>query len=217
MKPLDSVVYCDNHLLVSEKPAGYLTQPAEGGGPDLETQMKAWIQKKYQKSGRVFLHPIHRLDRLVSGLVLFARTSKALSRLNIQMREQTIYRGYEALVEGVLNEQEGDLEHYLRHDSHRAIVSRANDGKAKMAQLHFRVKERRSNQTFVLIELKTGRYHQIRAQFSAIGHPILGDTRYGASALKQEGICLHCCKLGFVHPVTKEEIYFARPSSFSAI
>lgn len=209
MKYSDSVIYCDNHILVADKPAGWLTQPDGSGTPDLETAMKEYVKKKYGKPGDVFLHAVHRLDRPVGGLVLFARTSKALSRLNEQVRDGAIKRIYFAEVEGVLEPKEGQLEHLLLHGDHRAVVSTSPE--AKLARLHYRVESHKENRTRVVIELQTGRYHQIRAQFSAIGHPIVGDSRYGA---REEGqtIHLHCACLIFLHPVTKLELTFeSRP------
>src|SRR5271157_2830558 len=188
MKCSDNVIYCDNHILVADKPAGWLTQPDGSGTPDLETAMKDYIKKKYGKPGEVFLHAVHRLDRPVGGLVLFARTSKALSRLNEQVRDGAIKRTYLAEVEGVLESKEGQLEHSLLHGDHRAVVSTAKD--AKLARLHYRVESYKEYSSRVVIELQTGRYHQIRAQFSAIGHPIVGDSRYGAQG--KETIHLHC-------------------------
>ncbi len=207
MKSSDNVIYCDNHLLVANKAAGMLTQPDGSSTPDLEGEMKAWVKAKYNKPGAVFLHAIHRLDRPVSGLVLFARTSKALSRLNEQVRSGTIERTYIAEVEGAPAEEEGDLEHYLRHGSHTAIVSHAKDPEAKWASLHYRIEKKKERTSLIRIELRTGRYHQIRAQFAAIGCPIVGDHRYGA---KGEGktIRLHCTRLALTHPVTQEALFW---------
>jgi 23S rRNA pseudouridine1911/1915/1917 synthase len=197
-------LYCDNHLLVMNKPAGMSTQP------HFEEAAKEWVKAHFKKEGAVFLHPIHRLDRPVNGLVLFARTSKALSRLNEQMREGKIQRTYEAEVEGCLPQSEGALEHYLVHGSHRALLSDASDSEAKSARLTYRVVQRGSSSTKILIELQTGRYHQIRAQFAAIGHPVLGDQLYGAKR-PAEKISLRCQKLAFLHPTTKEQVVVEIP------
>ena len=205
MKSSDSVLYCDNHLLVANKAAGTLTQPDGSPNPDLETEMKAWVKAEYQKPGAVFLHAIHRLDRPVSGLVLFARTSKALSRLNEEVRNGAIERIYVAEVEGTIAKEEGDLEHYLRHGSHSAIVSNKSDPEAKWASLHYWIENRRERTTCVRIKLKTGRYHQIRAQFSAIGNPVVGDQRYGAKG-DGKAIHLHSARLALTHPVTGEAL-----------
>lgn len=195
------VVYEDNHLLVVNKPAGLLTQPSGTDQDSLEAQAKAWIKEQYQKPGNVFLGVVHRLDKPVSGIVLFARTSKALSRLNETMRNKQSKKTYLAVVEGVPNALEGTLEHYLCHDDHEARVSGAEDPDAKRACLHYRVLEKREGSALVEIELETGRYHQIRAQFSAIGHPIVGDWKYGSSQ-RGETIALHHWRLTVTHPIT---------------
>ena len=202
MKPSDNVVYCDNHILVANKPHGMLTQPDETGASSLEAELKAWVKKEFRKEGNVFLHAVHRLDKPVGGLVLFARTSKALSRLNEQVREQKIKRVYASDVEGVLQQQQGVLEHYLIHGDHAAQVVAKNHKDAKLARLSYRIQKQEAHSTHVLIELETGRYHQIRAQFAAIGHPIVGDTRYGAASAPT--LHLRCVSLSFTHPVTQE-------------
>lgn len=209
------IVFCDNHILIGIKPCGLLTQPAPSGGESLEEIAKEWVKKEYQKPGNVFLHAIHRLDRPVSGLVLFARTSKALSRLNEQQRDQEIQRVYVAEVEGILSAKEGRLDHYLIHGDHRAIVAGPNDNQAKHARLSFKLIRFKEHTTLVQIELETGRYHQIRAQFSASGHPIVGDYLYGAKTGEEKAIHLHCKKLVFEHPVTKEVVEFDAPAPFS--
>lgn len=191
MKP----IYCDNHILVLEKPPGIATQP------DFHEYAKSYIKEAFQKPGNVFLEPIHRLDKPVKGLILFARTSKALSRMNAAMREGKIKKFYFALVEGIV-EETGTLEHFLSHGEYRANI----DPNGKKAVLHFKRLEIICNKSHVEIELETGRYHQIRAQFAAIGHPILNDSKYGAHAIHQEAIALHHYKLQFPHPISKEEI-----------
>ena len=200
MKPLDNkdIIHCDNHILVVNKPPGIATQP------DLEELAKAWVKKKYQKPGNVFLHPIHRLDKSVGGIVLFARTSKALSRLQALMRERKISKTYEALVEGHLPKKEGTLKHFLVHGDHKAFV----DPKGKEAILHYTVLEEKKDTTLLSIDLTTGRYHQIRAQFSAIGHPVVGDKKYGSSCFFQNGIALRHVRMAFEHPVTQEPLQF---------
>lgn len=189
MKPL----YLDNHVLVLFKPAGIATQP------DFTKQAKQFIKEKFNKPGAVFLHPIHRLDKPVSGLVLFARTSKALSRLNESMRKGKIQKTYQAWVEGEVD-KEGILQHTLLHGDHIAIV----DPSGKEARLSYKRLGMRNGQSKVEIELHTGRYHQIRIQFSHIGHPIVGDVKYGATHQEPE-IALTHFRLAFPHP-TKEKM-----------
>lgn len=214
MGPSPDIVFCDNHLLIAVKPCGLTTQPSPDGGESLEGCAKEWVKRQYQKPGNVFLHAIHRLDKPVSGLVLFARTSKALSRLNELQRMQAIQRIYAAEVEGILPLKEGRLDHYLIHGDHRAILAKKEDKEAKHARLTYQVAQFRPHTTVVTIELETGRYHQIRAQFSASGHPVVGDMRYGAKSGNEAAIHLHCSKLAFAHPVTKEICQFESPAPF---
>lgn len=209
------ILYSDNHLLIAIKPHGWLTQPDESGRLDLETAVKKWVKKQYQKEGAIFLHCIHRLDRPVAGLVLFARTSKALSRLNEASRAGEIQRRYRAEVEGQLSKMEGTLVHFLIHGDHRAIVAKEGAREAKRAELTYRVVGSHGENVMVEIELQTGRYHQIRAQLSAIGHPVVGDLKYGASGGGDGGmIRLACVELSFTHPVAKEKLKFDWVPSF---
>ena len=215
MKLSDSeILFCDNHLLVAAKPSMLLTQPNDSSDPSLEAFAKAWVKKEYHKPGNVFLHAVHRLDRPVSGLVLFARTSKALSRLNESQRNFEIQRIYIAEVEGQLALKSGKLDHYLIHGDHRAIVAKENEPQAKHARLTYEVIRHNQRTTHVSIELETGRYHQIRAQFSASGHPIVGDQKYGAKTGHSKSIHLHSAKLYFKHPTTKELLEFETPQPF---
>ncbi len=207
MKPLDNarIIYCDNHLLVVNKPPGIATQP------DLEDLAKAWVKKKYEKPGNVFLQPIHRLDKSVGGLVLFARTSKALSRLQALMREKKITKIYHALVEGTLTKKQDTLTHLLIHGDHKSFIG----PQGKEAILHYSVLQEKNGTSLVSIHLITGRYHQIRAQFSAIKHPVLGDTKYGSKHFFQDGIALRHVKMEFEHPITHEPCVFELPKALS--
>lgn len=216
MKSLDSVeiLFSDNHLLIALKPAGLLTQPDSSSGNSLEKEVKEWVKKQYHKEGNVFLHCIHRLDRPVSGLVLFARTSKALTRLNEQSRAMEIQRVYVGEVEGILPQKMGKLDHYLIHGDHRAHVVKKEAPEAKHARLSFEVLHYMPHSTIVRIELETGRYHQIRAQFSAIGHPIVGDQKYGSKIGDGKVLRLHCGQISFAHPVTQEVLKFESPAPF---
>ncbi len=202
------IVFVDNHLLVVSKPAGLATQPHSQSPDNLTDCAKAWIKQKYHKPGKVFLEPIHRLDRPVSGLVLFARTSKALSRLQEMMRNRQMTKTYYARVEPLPDAVHGVLEHHLMHDEFRARVVPASHPEGKRARLSYQLLE----SGIVEIDLETGRYHQIRAQFSAIGCPILGDVKYGSTQRwKGEGIALHHGKLQLIHPVTKESLILHAP------
>jgi 23S rRNA pseudouridine1911/1915/1917 synthase len=204
------VVYLDNHLLVVAKPAGLATQPSLDNPDSLEGMAKSWIKQQYSKPGQVFLHAVHRLDKPVSGLVLFARTSKALSRLNEFMRMGRFKKTYFAVVEGVIHQNAGTLEDYLAHAEHIALKVKKESKDAKFCRLHYTVIQKSSSQTFVEIDLETGRYHQIRAQLSSFGFPILGDLKYGARTLSlgKNKIALHQGKLSFPHPTTQQDMYF---------
>ncbi|MEN9654804.1 MAG: putative pseudouridine synthase yhcT [Chlamydiota bacterium] len=220
MKSYDNAVcFCDNHVLVANKPAGLLTQPDATHAHSLEKELKAWVKQTYEKEGAVFLHAVHRLDRPVGGLILFARTSKALSRLNEQARRQEIERIYVAEVEGVLVHKMGRLDHYLIHEEHRAVVAKNPEQEgAKHARLNYEALHYMPHATIVRIQLETGRYHQIRVQFAATGHPIVGDTKYGSKVTLSDGIIrLHCANLSFVHPVTKETLAFESVPSFDSL
>ncbi len=201
------ILFCDNHLLAVVKPALLPTQPTQEGGPSLEEYAKQWLRKQTGKEGAIFLHPIHRLDKAVSGIVLFARSSKALSRLNEAMREKRIYKTYYALIDGALSAQEGQLVHYLKHGDFRAEIVAGEKQGGKQAVLTYKVIETRRDKTLLEINLVTGRYHQIRAQLSAIGCPIVGDRKYGSSAyFAHQGVALHHRQMSFSHPVSKELI-----------
>ncbi len=208
------IVFSDNHILIASKPAGLLTQPDDSNHESLEKFVKAWVKKEFAKEGNVFLHCIHRLDRPVSGLVIFARTSKALSRLNEQSRAMEIQRVYEAEVQGVLPQKIGRLDHYLIHGDHRAIIAKEGMDGAKHARLSYEVLHYMPHSSLIRIELETGRYHQIRAQFGAIGHPVRGDKKYGSFDGDGSVIHLHCAKVSFNHPVTKEVLNFESAPPF---
>lgn len=204
----EEILYCDNHLLIAVKPAGMSTQPHEmDRSRNLTDEMKAVIKRRFNKPGRVFLEPIHRLDNAVSGIVVFARTTKALSRLNEMMREGTIRKTYLGWVEGTELKDQGRLEHFLVHEERRAAVVPPSDPDGKKAQLLYKVLDRKGGLSLVEIELLTGRYHQIRAQFGAIHHPIVGDRKYGAvRPWKCEGIALHHYRLQCQHPTLKDPL-----------
>ncbi|MBA3958279.1 MAG: RNA pseudouridine synthase [Parachlamydiaceae bacterium] len=207
-----SILFEDNHQVVVNKPAGLLTQPSGTNQDSLEAQVKQWIKEHYNKPGNVFLEAVHRIDKPVSGIVLFARTSKGLSRLQESMREKKSKKIYLALIEGVLGNPNGTLEHYLVHDDFQARIAPKTDSAAKLARLHYRVLKQAGQCCLVEIELETGRYHQIRVQFAAIGHPIRGDVKYGSRfAESEEHIFLHHSRLQIPHPITGELQQFEAP------
>lgn len=208
------VIYEDNHLLAVHKPAGLLTQPTETEQDSLELLVKTWLKTTYQKPGQVFAESVHRLDKPVSGIVLFAKTSKALSRLNAAIRSKEMQKTYLALLEKTPPLSEGVLEHFLIHGEHQAFVR----PEGKLARLNYRTLLKAEQGVLVEIMLETGRYHQIRAQFAAVGCPILGDTKYGGRGLYlPNAIALHHFKLQLIHPVQHTELVFisAPPACFS--
>ncbi len=210
----DDIIYEDNHLLVVNKHSGDLVQPDPSGESALEDQIKAYIKVRDRKPGAVFLGVVHRIDRPVSGAVLFAKTSKALTRLNEMIRNGEIRKTYWAITEATPNPEEGELVHYILRDG-RTNRSRAYDAPkpdAKRALLRYRTRGASTNYTLVEVELLTGRHHQIRAQLSKIGCPIRGDLKYGAKrSIEGGGISLHSREVALDHPVRHEPITVTAP------
>mgnify|MGYP001144222548 FL=1 len=211
--PIDRIIYIDNHLIAVTKPAGLLTQPDRNTDESLIDQTRQWIKEKYNKPNNIFLGLVHRLDRNVSGVVLFARTSKAASRLSKQFREGTPKKHYRAIVLGKLKEEHTTLVHYLRKEkSLRATVFPRETPTAKRSELSYEVIYSLEKKSLLEVSLSTGRFHQIRAQMAFIGHPILGDVKYGApEPLPNQEIALYAHKLVFSHPVSNEEITLTAP------
>ncbi|NLE54822.1 MAG: RNA pseudouridine synthase [Lentisphaerae bacterium] len=212
------VLYVDNHLLALNKPAGLLTQPSGTSEDNLEDRAKAWVKAEYHKPGAVFLEAVHRIDRPVAGVVLFARTSKALSRLNEAMRRGDCEKIYLALVTGDLPGPDGALNDWLLHGDHRADVVPAGTPGAKAAVLTYTVLRRSAGRSLLRIVLGSGRYHQIRAQLAQAGCPIVGDHKYGSPErwLSADGIALQHATLRICHPVTREAMVFTAPDIFTA-
>lgn len=205
----EDILYLDNHLLAIHKPAGIPTQPV-GEGANLEELAKKYLKTRFNRPGNVFLQPLYRLDKPVSGVVLFARTSKALARVMQSIRQRAYQKIYHGVVEGQLKEPEGALENLLVHENFYARVAFAPSKEAKFCRLRYSILKSYATTTLVKIELDTGRYHQIRAQFAAFGHPIVGDFKYGSrlpSSLP-EAILLHHQRLEIAHPVTCELLLF---------
>lgn len=210
--PMLIPLFEDNHLLVLNKPASLLTQPSGTDQESLEQQAKTWLKETYKKPGNVFLEAVHRLDKPVSGIVLFSKTSKALARLNASMREKQARKLYWAWVEGEVASDQGTLENFLVHDDFHAKVVSVDRPGGKLARLSYRVLERKGDFTLVEIELATGRYHQIRSQWAAFGHPIVGDHKYGGRERYEQGaIALHHRFLQFPHPITHTTQTFEAP------
>ncbi len=207
-----AILYEDNHLLVLNKEPGLLTQPVPKDGRDsLEEIAKHYIKSAYGKPGNVYLHAVHRIDRQVSGVVIFARTDKALSRLNRAMRERHVTKIYHALVEGEQAGKAGQvvrLKNYISHRDHFAEVSESRTADSREASLSYAVLKYSRGLSLLEIQLDTGRYHQIRAQLAFAGHPVLGDRRYGSSADfgSLSAIGLHSRCVRFPHPVKPETI-----------
>ena len=211
--PIDRIIFIDNHLIAVTKPAGLLTQPDRNTDESLIDQTRQWLKEKYNKPNNIFLGLVHRLDRNVSGVVLFARTSKAASRLSKQFREGTPKKHYRAIVLGKLKEEHTTLVHYLRKEkSRRTTVFPRETPTAKRSELSYEVINSLENKSLLEVSLSTGRFHQIRAQMAFIGHPIIGDVKYGApEPLPNQEIALYAHKLVFSHPVSNEEITLTAP------
>jgi len=212
------ILYEDNHLIALNKRAGDLVQGDKTGDKPLPDLIKTYIKDKYNKPGNVFCGVIHRLDRPTTGIVLFARTSKGLERMNAAFKNRETKKQYWALVEGKI-EDGRDLQHYLKKNSktNKSTVFKRPEPEAKEALLSFKVLNIGDRYSLVEIDLHTGRHHQIRAQFSAIGHPVKGDVKYGARrGERDKSICLHSRNLTFEHPTTKElvNIIAKTPSTF---
>lgn len=202
------ILYEDNHILVLNKPSGLLTQPTDACPDSLEARAKAFIKERDSKPGNVFLHAVHRLDSLASGIVLFAKSQKALSRLSSAIREQEFQKEYIALVEGAHPPSLGRVISYLHHGDHKAEVLAPSHPLAKRAELVIiSCTSRAPNQWELHIMLITGRYHQIRAQLGDIGFPIIGDAKYGSTTpFAENTIALHHSQLTFPHPTLGKEI-----------
>ena len=208
-----SVIYEDNHILVVNKAAGLLVQGDKTGDESLIDIAKRYIKDKYQKPGEVFLGLVHRLDRPTTGVLVLARTSKALSRLNQQFKDRIPNKVYRAVVSGS-PEPKARLKHYLRKNTsqNKSFHYPENTPNTKHAILRYRHLEQLKSYHVLEIELETGRHHQIRAQLAAVGLHIKGDLKYGAKRPNQNGsIHLHAQSLTFVHPTKKEKMTFVAP------
>lgn len=208
-----NVVFQDNHLLAVNKEAMLPTMGVADDRESLLTVAKEYIREKYDKPGNVYLGIVSRLDAPVTGLVLLARTSKSAARLSESFRSHAVRKRYLAVVEGTPTEPTATLEHYLRKDErHRKVhvTNAAADG-AQLARLQYRVAASSGSLSLLEIELETGRKHQIRVQLSKIGHPIVGDRKYGSSQSLTLGIALHSHRLDFEHPVRREPMELEAP------
>ena len=210
-----TVLYEDNHIIAVNKTCSEIVQGDKTGDTPLSEIVKAYIKEKYNKPGEVFLGVTHRLDRPTSGVVLFARTSKALTRLNamFQSHEQ-IQKTYWAIVQGCPKQAEGRLENWLirNEEQNKSYIAKPNANNAKKAILSYRILVRGENYTLLEVNLETGRHHQIRCQLAAIGCPIKGDLKYGAKRSNPDGgISLHARQIAFIHPVSKQPLCITAP------
>lgn len=203
------ILFEDNHIIIVNKRVGDIVQGDKTGDKPLSEIVKEYIADKYKKPGKVFLGVVHRLDRPTSGIVIFARTSKALERLNKMLREKSVHKTYWAIVKNTPKEEQDTLIHYLKKNpknNKSTAFSKETDG-SKKAVLHYLSKQKFDNYSLLEIDLETGRHHQIRCQLASIGCPIKGDLKYGFDrSNKGGGIHLHARKIKFIHPVSKEEI-----------
>lgn len=206
------VLFEDNHIIVAIKPAGVLSQSDGSSTPDMLTILKAYIKEEYSKPGEVYLGLVHRLDRPVSGVMVFARTSKAASRLSEQIRMRKVEKIYRCVVKGIL-EGEGRLENFISKDEDKNIVTVIDKEKPgyKASYLDYRALASKDGLTMVEVKLGTGRSHQIRAQMAHTGYPLIGDQKYGDKDKRCKDIALEAYKLSFEHPVKHEIITFEAP------
>ena len=209
-----NILYEDNHIIIVNKAPGEIVQGDKTGDTPLSEIIKSYIKEKYNKPGNVFCGVVHRIDRPVGGVVIFAKTSKALERLNKMLREGEIHKTYWALVEGSPNEPEGELRDFLISDGrlNKTFIADEKNPDAKEAVLEYKTVAKGERYTLLEINLLTGRKHQIRAQLSATGHPIKGDLKYGAKRSNPDGsISLLAKSISFTHPVSKQPINVEAP------
>ena len=209
-----TVLYEDNHLIVVDKKSGEIVQGDKTGDVPLPDKVKVWIKEKYHKPGNVFLGVVHRLDRPVQGVVVFARTSKALSRLNEMFRTAEVHKTYWAITQKRPEKEEATLTHWLvrNEKQNKAYAYDVEKPGAKQAVLRYKVIAASEHYNLLEVKLMTGRHHQIRCQLAKIGCPIKGDLKYGAKRSNADGsISLLARKIECVHPVSKENIVVVAP------
>ena len=210
-----TVLYEDNHIIAVNKTCNEIVQGDKTGDTPLSETVKAYIKVKYNKPGEVFLGVTHRLDRPTSGVVLFARTSKALTRLNEMFKShEQIRKTYWAIVQGAPKQAEGRLENWLTRNEqlNKSFIAKPGAKEAKQAVLTYKTLVKGEHYTLLEINLETGRHHQIRCQLAAIGCPVKGDLKYGAKRSNPDGgICLHARQIAFIHPVSQEPVCITAP------
>ncbi|MGL6106348.1 RluA family pseudouridine synthase [Romboutsia sp.] len=205
------VIYEDNHLLVVEKPVNMLSQGDDTNDKDMVNLLKQYVKEKYNKPGNVFIGLVHRLDRPVGGVMVFAKTSKAASRLSEQVRSKSIKKTYKTVIHGTMNKEKDTLKDYLYKNKKTNMVSvvKKDHKEAKDAELSYSTLGKKNEFSLVEVDLKTGRSHQIRVQFASRKHPLFGDQRYGQNLNKVgQQISLWSYKIEINHPTTKEKMEF---------
>ncbi len=205
-----TILHEDNHIIVVMKPQGLPSCGDESGDDNMLDQVRRYVKEKYNKPGNVYIGLIHRLDRPTGGIMIFAKTSKAASRLAEQMRSGDFEKKYLAVLVGVPKEAQGTLVNYLKKNPVNNMVyicTQTTDG-AKLASLDYKVLEEKGGYCLAEIKLHTGRTHQIRVQMAGISHPVYGDMRYGGESAKKGNLALWAYSLSFTHPVTKERLRF---------
>ena len=209
-----TVIYEDNHIIIVNKTSSEIVQGDKTGDTPLSEIVKQYLKEKYNKPGNVFIGVVHRLDRPVSGIVLFAKTSKALPRLNEMFKNGEVKKTYWAIVKNCPAQPEGELVHYLlRNEKQNKSYAYDKEVKdSKKAILDYKLIGRSQNYYLLEVNLQTGRHHQIRCQLAKIGCPIKGDLKYGSPRSNPDGsICLHSRRVSFIHPVSKELIELEAP------
>jgi 23S rRNA pseudouridine1911/1915/1917 synthase len=214
------VLFEDNHIIIVNKKAGDITQGDKTGDKPLSDVVKEYVKDKYNKPGNVYIGTVHRLDRPTSGIIIFARTSKALERLNKMLRNKTIHKTYWAIVKKNPKKEKDTLVNFLKKDpkKNKSFVHKKEIEGSKKAILHYKIIKKLNHYFLLEIDLETGRHHQIRTQLSFIGSPIKGDLKYGFDRSNKDGsISLHARKIEFIHPVSKENISIIAPTPNDAI
>ena len=204
---MNRIIYEDNHLIAVCKKSGEIVQGDKTGDKPLSEEIKSYLKTKYKKPGNVFLGTIHRLDRPTSGIVLFAKTSKSLSRMNELFKNKKVQKTYFAVTEDMPNKGKGVIISLLKKNQkqNKSYITKLDDG--KKSELEYELIEKLQNYFLIKVKPKTGRHHQIRVQLSSIGCKIKGDVKYGAKrSNKDKSICLHSYSISFVHPVKNELI-----------
>ncbi|SEB66235.1 ribosomal large subunit pseudouridine synthase D [Tenacibaculum sp. MAR_2009_124] len=214
------VLFEDNHIIIVNKRCGDITQGDKTGDAPLSDIIKEYIKEKYNKPGNVFLGTVHRLDRPTSGVVIYAKTSKALERLNKMFRDKNITKTYWAIVKGHPTKTKDSLSNFLKKKPqlNKSFVYKKEIPGSKKAILHYTLIKKLENYSLLEVNLETGRHHQIRVQLSYINHPIKGDLKYGDRRSNDDGgISLHARKIEFIHPVNKESIKIIAPTPQNSI